>query len=81
MTRVCYIIQLALAGEVDEAEARRQASSGIEQLGLVFDDHESAGRLHRARADIEAGRFYPALRAVRSLLPAEGHLMALAGRA
>ena len=78
VSRVCYIVQLALAGEVEEHAARQQAISGIEQLSLVFTDDESAGRLRRAREDVSCGRFYPALRSLRGLLPAEGHLMALA---
>lgn len=78
VSRVCYIIQLALAGEVDEAEAKRQATSGIQQLGFVFTDEQSAVQLHRANEDVARGRFYPALRSLRALLPAEGHLMALA---
>lgn len=78
VSRVCYIVQLALAGEADEVEAMRQAISGIDQLGLVFTDEDSTNRLQRARNDVSQGRFYPALRSLRGLLPAEGHLMALA---
>ena len=78
VARVCYIIQLALAGEADEATAQMQALSGVEQLGLVFTDETSVERLARAREDLSQGRLYPALRNLRALLPAEGHLMALA---
>lgn len=78
VSRVCYIVQLALAGEVEEQAAQQQAISGIEQLSLVFNDDDSVGRLQRAREDVSRGRFYPALRSLRGLLPAEGHLMALA---
>lgn len=78
VSRVCYIVQLALAGEVEEKAAQQQAISGIKQLSLVFTDEESANRLQRASEDLACGRFYPALRSLRGLLPAEGHLMALA---
>lgn len=78
VSRVCYIVQLALAGEVEERAARQQAISGIKQLGLVFTDEDSVIRLQRAQEDVSQGRFYPALRSLRGLLPAEGHLIALA---
>ncbi|MGB0855307.1 MAG: flagellar biosynthesis repressor FlbT [Pikeienuella sp.] len=78
VSRVCYIIQLALAGEVEGNAAQIQALSGIKQLGAVFTDEQSIERLQRAQEDVYAARFYPALRNLRALLPAEGHLMALA---
>lgn len=78
VSRVCYIVQLALAGEVEEQAAQQQAISGIDQLRLVFKDDDSVARLQRAHEDVSLGRFYPALRSLRGLLPAEGHLMALA---
>ncbi|MEX2520260.1 MAG: flagellar biosynthesis repressor FlbT [Paracoccaceae bacterium] len=77
--RVCYIVQLALAGEVDPAEAKRQILGGIDQLGLVFTDADSARRLSRAAEDAALDRFYPALRSLRSLLPLEDRLMAMSG--
>ena len=77
VTRVCYILQLILAGEAEMETARAQALAGIEQLRAVFVDATSSASLAQAAADVEQGRFYPALRALRSILPAEGHLMAL----
>lgn len=79
--RVCYIVQLALAGEVDAGDAKRQILSGIDQLGLVFTDTDSARRLGRAAEDAALNRFYPALRSLRSLLPLEDRLMAMSGGA
>ena len=77
VSRVCYILQLILAGEADTETARAQALAGIEQLNAVFVDVASAASLKQAASDVSDDRFYPALRALRSILPAEGHLMAL----
>ena len=79
--RVLYIVQLALAGEADVSEAKRQIATGIEQLGFVFNDPESRSRLSRAAEDVALERFYPALRALRGLLPLEEKLMAYAAGA
>lgn len=76
--RVCYIAQLAVAGEAAPDEARRQLLSGIDQLSAVFDDAESVEMLDSAASHIVSGRFYPALRALRGLLPREALLIAAA---
>lgn len=78
--RVCYIVQLGLAGEADPDETKRQAKLGIEQLGCVFTAPEIAAKLAQAAADIDADRFYPALRALQSIMPEEDRLMAIAGQ-
>lgn len=76
--RVCYIIQLLLAGEAQEGAAKPQIRSGIDQLALVFTDDASIRRLARANEDVALGRYYPALRGLRALLPLEDRLMAMA---
>ncbi|MEM1313057.1 MAG: flagellar biosynthesis repressor FlbT [Pseudomonadota bacterium] len=73
--RVCYIAQLALAGEADGSEARRQLLLGIEQLSQVFQDADSRDRLGEATTHVRDARFYQALKALRSLLPREDRLM------
>lgn len=78
--RVCYIAQLVVSGDADPKEARAQLSRGIEQLAQVFDDEESRDALARATDAIANGQFYQGLRALRSLLPREERLMALAGQ-
>lgn len=80
VSRVCYILQLILAGEAEVETAKAQALAGIEQLSAVFVDPASAASLTQASEDVSKSRFYPALRALRSILPAEGHLMALSAR-
>lgn len=73
--RVVYVAQLAVAGEADADEAKRQIMTGIDQLSGVFDDPESADALDAAAAHTLNGRFYQALRALRTLMPREALLM------
>ncbi|MEM7546453.1 MAG: flagellar biosynthesis repressor FlbT [Pseudomonadota bacterium] len=76
--KVCYIAQLVLAGEADPDEASRQLIEGIRQLRAVFIDPENSQRLARAADDVAEGRFYPALRALRAILPLEAKLIEMA---
>ncbi len=75
--RVCYIAQMALAGEADPEEARRQALRGIEQLSQVFTDPESRAHLTAATEAADARRFYQAMKALRNLLPRETRLLSV----
>lgn len=74
--RVCYIAQLVLSGDAEPAVARGQVLRGIEQLGQVFRDAESRLLLAQAAQAAAASDFYPLLRHLRGLLPAEERLMA-----
>lgn len=76
--RVCYIAQLALAGEAEPIEARRQLLLGIEQLSQVFDDADSRSRLAEAAEHARDQRFYQTLKALRSIIPRETVLMEVA---
>lgn len=78
VTRVLYIAQMVLAGEADPAEADAQLSRGIVQLRHAFMDAESAAILDEAREAVEAGRYYPAMKALRSLRARETILLARA---
>ncbi len=73
--RVCYVAQLALAGEVEPAQARRQLLTGIEQLSQIFVDTESRLSLDAATEAVLAARFYPAMKALRALLAREARLI------
>lgn len=75
--RVCYIAQLAVSGDAEPDEARTQLLRGIEQLSQVFRDTESRSALVRASDAVREDQFYQSLRALRSLLPREEHLMGL----
>jgi flagellar protein FlbT len=76
--RVCYVAQLALAGEADPEEARRQVLRGVEQLSQVFTDPESRAHLAAATEAAAVGRFYQAMRALRNLIPRETRLLGVA---
>lgn len=73
--RVCYVAQLVLAGEASAEDGRRQLLSGIEQLSQVFKDADSRTHLGLATSAVLEGRFYQAMRAVRTLLPREARLL------
>ena len=74
--RVVYIAQLAVAGEADAEEAKRQILTGVDQLAAVFTDAESVADLDAAAAHALHGRFYKALRALRAMMPREAALLA-----
>ena len=76
--RVAYIAQLAVAGEADEEEARRQIMIGVDQLSEVLTDAESVAELDAAAAHAMNKRFYKALRALRGLIPKEAALLGAA---
>lgn len=73
--RVCYIAQLLLAGEAEPEAARKQLFQGIEQLGQVFMGAESSNHLVEAKAQLQQGNDYQALKFLRFLLPLEAALM------
>ena len=73
--RVCYLAQLALSGDADPDEARRQLLVGIEQLSQVFRAGDSRDALTKATASSSDKQFYAALKALRSLLPREARLL------
>lgn len=75
--RVCYIAQLVLSGETTVAEARTQLLQGIEQLSQVFTDRDSREALALATAHVIEDSHYPALKALRMLLPREERLFAV----
>jgi len=78
--RVCYIAQLVLSGDAVPEDAKLQLLRGIEQLSQVLTDRDSRAQLNAATDAVLDEHYYPALKAMRSLLPREERLMA-AGRA
>lgn len=74
--RVCYIAQLVLSGDAEVGVAKLQLLRGIEQLSQVLVDHDSRAQLALASAAVLDGLYYPALKALRSLLPREERLLA-----
>lgn len=74
--RVCYLAQLVLSGDLDPASARLQLLRGIEQLSQVLTDADSRHQLAQASQSVLEDQHYQALRALRTLLPREGRLLA-----
>ena len=73
--RVCYIAQLAVAGEARAEDAARQLGTGIAQLRDALSGLGDVGPLDEAAEALEAGNFYAAMRALRRLLPVEAALL------
>jgi len=75
VTRVCYIAQLVLAGETEPKAATKQLISGIEQLSQVFTDSDSRANLNAATESVTNGKYYQALKSLRTLLSREARLL------
>jgi flagellar protein FlbT len=78
VSRVCYVAQLVLSGDVAVGEARHQILNGIEQLSQALRDSDSREKLSTATDAISNDDFYRALKALRALLPREARLLAVA---
>lgn len=77
--RVCYMAQLVLSGDADAAGMRMNVLRAIEQLSQVLLDPDSRAQLALASKSVLDDQYYPALKALRSLLPREDRLMAARG--
>lgn len=75
--RVCYIAQLVLSGDADEAEGAQQLKQGISQLKQALIDERSQSHLEAARHHLDEGDFYRAMKSLRALLPHEESLFEL----
>lgn len=76
VSRVCYIAQLILSGDVQPDKAKTQLLDGIEQLSQVFRDADSRRLLEQATSAISGERYYQAMKALRLLIPREERLIA-----
>ncbi len=74
--RVCYLAQLVLTGDAEAGDIRFQVLRGIEQLSQVLTDSDSRAQLTLASQSVLGGEYYPALKALRTLLPREERLLA-----
>jgi len=77
--RVCYMAQLVLSGDVTPEEMRLPVLRAIEHLSQILIDPDSRAQLTLASKSVLGTDYYPALKALRSLLPREERLLA-AGR-
>ena len=78
--RVCYIAQLAVAGETDLTDAKSQLSSGIAQLHDALRGYDGEDHLQEAMDALKDDNYYAALRALRKLLPIEETLLSGSAR-
>ena len=77
VSRVCYIAQLILTGDVDLALAKQQLLRGIEQLSQALCDADSRSQLDAATAAVREEDYYRAFKRLRALLPREERLLAV----
>ena len=73
--RVCYIAQLAVAGEVEPEQSVTQLGSGIAQLQDALSGIEGCEHLDEAIEQLRRRNFYGVLRALRRVLPIEARLL------
>lgn len=73
--RVCYIAQLAVAGETDTSDAAAQLATGISQLSDAMDGIDGTEHLAEAMSMLKSDNFYGVLRSLRKLLPLEERLL------
>lgn len=75
ISRVCYILQLVLSGDLPADHGQQQAIARIGQLQEIFRDRKSATSLAEAQNELSEGHIYSALKCLRSLLPLEMELL------
>lgn len=75
--RVCYAVQLVLTGDSDPAEVRQQLLRRIEELSLVFTDHDSRKHLNAASESLLVDNHYQVLKSLKLLIPREDRLLAV----
>lgn len=73
--RVCYIAQLAVAGEVEPEQAVAQLGRGVAQLQDALSGCEGSEHLEMAIEQLRRRNFYGVLRALRRILPIESVLL------
>lgn len=74
--RVCYIAQLAVAGETDGKEASAQLRCGLSQLRDALEGVPGTEPLAEAEEMLASENHYGVLRSLRRLLPLEARLLA-----
>lgn len=73
--RVCYIAQLAVAGEVSDEAALEQFTVGVNSLKEVFKDIVSQGLMNQALEYAGKHDFYKAMQAMRKIMKHEEVLL------
>lgn len=73
--RLAHLLQMLVAGLVPQEDGSAEAYRRFDELKCAFTDPEDIQLLELASEDLEAGRPYPALRRMQSLLPKEAAIL------
>ncbi|MGB7319149.1 MAG: flagellar biosynthesis repressor FlbT [Planktotalea sp.] len=74
--RVCYQLQLILAGSSDPELVSEQIAGQISELARILTDPICQEHLSIARRSVVQGKFYNAMKSLKALLPVERNLLA-----
>lgn len=80
VTRACYAAQLVLTGDVSAQGFRSTLLQHIEDLSQVFTDPDSRASLATATQALIDERHYQCLKSLRTLIPREERLLAVASK-
>lgn len=75
MSRICYQLQLVLAGSSEPELAVGQIEAQLRELVKILPDPLFQEQLLRACQAVVSGKFYQALKALKPLLPVEEKLL------
>jgi flagellar protein FlbT len=75
MGRVCYQLQLVLAGNGEPDQVSASTLDQIVELSRILRDPFSQAQLSLARDAVVQGKFYNALKSLKVLLPLEQELL------
>ena len=78
--RLAYQVQLALTGDSESSDIKTGVLTRLEELSRILTDPDSRRILAQASDAAINDRFYPCLRALKTLIPREDRLLATAKR-
>jgi len=73
--RICYQLQLILAGSNDPATSTQQISNQVSELARILIDPICQRHLAHAQQAVSEGKFYSALKCLKPLLAVERELL------
>ena len=79
--RLTHLVQMMVAGSVPEADAVAEAMPALDALEQAFVDEADRERIRTVRRELDAGRPYPALRALTGLREREAAILNATGAA
>lgn len=75
ISRICYQLQLILAGSSSAETANPQIRKQVHELSGIFKDHFCREHLSNAGDAINEGKYYSALKSLKAMLPIEQDLL------